>query len=315
MRTGTREFVRLFTSLSVCLAIALAGRGALAAQPRCPGGADGIPMTLARGVGVLLSVTVNNTGPYTFLLDTGAQITTIDAALADRLHLQRVGTTSVVGVGTEVHSDVVQIERIDVGRERAEPILAASQDLGMIPGRSRPTEGILGDNFLERFDLLIDNQHQFICLDRTGSMIQNVRGNRIALLKPLENDSTLPFTQPFIVPGQLSGSSKARMSLQIDSGFNVPLLFAPGARLSHSMFVVSPPILRGSGEEGRIFATLPPQNLRLPDCCVLEDLVFVTPASERDRNAVKDVDGLIPTALFRSVFLSASQQVAVIVPW
>ena len=42
-------------------------------------------------------------------------------------------------------------------------------------------QGILGEDFLEHFDMLIDNAHSLLCLDDTGAMRAGVKGTHIPL--------------------------------------------------------------------------------------------------------------------------------------
>jgi hypothetical protein len=44
-------------------------------------------------------VMLNNSGPYDFVLDTAAQVTTVDPALAADLNLKLLGETRVTGRG------------------------------------------------------------------------------------------------------------------------------------------------------------------------------------------------------------------------
>jgi predicted aspartyl protease len=46
---------------------------------------------------IVLAVSINRSGPYDFLLDTGTQITMIDPSLADELQLDTQGAAVVRG--------------------------------------------------------------------------------------------------------------------------------------------------------------------------------------------------------------------------
>jgi hypothetical protein len=69
----------------------------------------------------------------------------------------------------------------------------------------RHIRGILGSNFLENYDLLIDYERRILCLDNTRQMQQKVKGARIALVPPSYAERYLPFTQPLIVPARVPG--------------------------------------------------------------------------------------------------------------
>ena len=69
------------------------------AEPHCPGSVTSLPLRLVERSQIVVPVTINHTGPYDFLVDTGAQVTTVDPALAAALQLMTRGTAGVVGVG------------------------------------------------------------------------------------------------------------------------------------------------------------------------------------------------------------------------
>jgi hypothetical protein len=48
---------------------------------------------------MIVAVSVNHSGPYNFLLDTGTQVTMVDPSLAAELHLNTQGSAEVAGVG------------------------------------------------------------------------------------------------------------------------------------------------------------------------------------------------------------------------
>ena len=60
---------------------------ALRAEPHCPGNVASVPLHLTNRHHMIVAVSVNHSGPYNFLLDTGTQITMVDPSLAAELHL------------------------------------------------------------------------------------------------------------------------------------------------------------------------------------------------------------------------------------
>ena len=80
----------------------------LAAETHCPGNAASVPIRLVNHHQIVLSVSVNHTGPYNFLLDSGTQITTIDPALAAGLHLDTQGAAVIAGAGSRQSSSFVE---------------------------------------------------------------------------------------------------------------------------------------------------------------------------------------------------------------
>ena len=74
------------------IAIAASTIHSLPAESHCPGNVASLPFHIVNGQQIVLPVSINDSGPYNFLLDTGAQITTIDPTLAAQLHLATGGS-------------------------------------------------------------------------------------------------------------------------------------------------------------------------------------------------------------------------------
>jgi hypothetical protein len=89
-------------SLIKCLAsISLAAitLPTLHSQPRCLGNIASLPFHLVQRSRIIVPVTINHTGPYDRLVDTGTRFTMVDPSLAAELHLKTQGSTEVVGFG------------------------------------------------------------------------------------------------------------------------------------------------------------------------------------------------------------------------
>ena len=70
---------------------------ALQAEPHCPGNIASLRLRLVqRSQIIIVPVTINHSGPYDFLVDTGTQVTSVDPALAGELHLKIEGTTELL---------------------------------------------------------------------------------------------------------------------------------------------------------------------------------------------------------------------------
>ena len=80
----------------------------LSAETHCPGNVASVPLRLVNRYQMIVPVSVNHSGPYNFLLDTGSQITMVDASLAASLHLDTQGTAEVVSVGMHASASFAQ---------------------------------------------------------------------------------------------------------------------------------------------------------------------------------------------------------------
>ena len=296
--------------------LALVMLPALYAEPHCPGNVASIrPRFVGRSL-MILPVMLNSSGPYDFMVDTGAQLTIVDRSVASEIQLARLGKAHVMGVGTYTDAEYGELETLKAGPYVMKQPLILIQDLRWLQQNDRHIRGILGENFLEHYDLLIDYEHHILCLDNTGQMQKEVKGARIALAPPPYAERDLLFTQPPIVPARVPGIADQPLLLKLDSGANVPALFKAGARLfaSSTSFITSPVRRHQAEEVIQGFAVLPPLDMKVGTCS-MHQISFVTPVAAGKEIPVKrDFDGVLPTSLFRKVFISYADHFAVLEP-
>jgi predicted aspartyl protease len=139
-----------------------------------------VSVSLATYLGPLLviPVMVNGSGPYDFLLDTGTTTTIIDAALFKKLGMRRVGAmvmTTMTGEKTQSQAIAREIAVKGLSRQNVNVMV-----LLVLPCDPY-VRGVLGENFLSHFDLLIDNQHRQITLDAGSSLADSFDGERLPM--------------------------------------------------------------------------------------------------------------------------------------
>jgi hypothetical protein len=88
---------------------------ALPAESHCPGNVASVPFHLVNRYQMIVTVSVNRSTPYNFLLDTGTQITMVDPSLAVELHLKTQGRAEVVGVGFRSAASLAELDLLEVG--------------------------------------------------------------------------------------------------------------------------------------------------------------------------------------------------------
>jgi predicted aspartyl protease len=107
---------------------------------------------------VTVPVTIQGTGPYRFMVDTGAQATVVSSALADRLGLTERRPATLVGLASTAAVETAVVAHLSLGsREfdiRTAPIIPA-ENLG-------GADGILGLDSLQDQRVLIDFVHNKI---------------------------------------------------------------------------------------------------------------------------------------------------------
>src|ERR1700751_5396702 len=82
---------------------------ALSAKTHCPGNVASVPLHLLNGYLMVVAVSVNHSGPYQFLLDTGTQTTTIDPSMAVELRLPTRGAEAIAGIGFQTSASSAEL--------------------------------------------------------------------------------------------------------------------------------------------------------------------------------------------------------------
>ena len=298
----------------VAATLATLALSALHAQPRCPGNVASLALRRIQDDLIVVRVRINRTGPYDFLVDTGSQITTIDPVLASDLHLRIDGTTKVSGVGTQSRSPFAFLDLIEVGSHSVPQSLAVIQDIAELKAADPRMRGILGENVLSHFDLLIDNRQQILCLDESRTLAQAVKGEHIPLEQPHGPRDDLPFTRPMVVSVRLTTPDVAPVLLRLDSGSNAALLYAAQPRLLRASVSRTPVLKRVVNGVEQAFAVLPAQDI-LVGACPVRQVSFVIPINRVGSGPTPREDGVLPTAAFERVFISYPENYATLYPW
>ena len=282
-----------------------------AAETHCPGNAASVPFRFVNRHLIVLAVSINHTGPYNFLLDSGAQITLIDPSLAADLHLDAQGAAVVASLGSRQSASFAQLDLVEVGSHAVAHQKVLVYDLQNFHPADLHFQGILGEDFLEHFDMLIDNAHRLLCLDNSAAMRAEVKGPHIPLLAMAEPDG-VALPSLLIIAVRLSDGLRP-VRLELDSGTNTAKLFNTSQymvlQFSHNV------PLPGSGLDGaqRILSALPPQDVEIGSL-ELPGVPFFSLTGLQKDASVKGFDGVLPTELFRRVFIDHADHFAVLEP-
>jgi Aspartyl protease len=298
----------------VALTLAAASLSVVKAEPHCPGNANSLPSRLVQRSQIVVPVTINHAGPFDFMVDTGAQVTTVDPALAAELHLKSQGTAGVVGVGVFARAPLTELDEVEAGSHVIEKVLAVIQDLGQTALADRKVRGVLAGNFLEHFDLLIDYPHSIVCLDESAEMGKKVKGEHIPFSDQAGAQGSVPTPQKLIVSARVPGIEKRMLRLQLDSGINSPLLYGAGENLKPGQ--ITGASLRSRGTDGveHAFAVLVSQDVQVGPHS-LRQIQFVMPMNAGKNSPKADVDGLLPTMLFQRIYVNYANHYVVLESW
>jgi predicted aspartyl protease len=234
------------------------------------------------------NVSINGVGQYRFLVDTGSQSTMIDESVARSLSLT---PTYRVALATPTGSRLVpaaMADTIAAGAFGTDKIEVLWSDLRASKSVDREIQGILGNNFLSRFDYIIDFKTHTLRLGLHSTLSESVKGEKI----PFRLDEgrivipvrLRPGGQPhdFILD---SGASSLVLPMDLADTFEI----AGGARLrTHS------------GEERVGLTTVP--------CIFIGSSVF------RNVPAAVQRVALMPAQLFESIYVNSEENYLIVNP-
>jgi hypothetical protein len=292
------------------LVLAATAVSASTAETHCPGNVASLPYRHINRNQMIIPVTINHSGPFDFLLDTGTQMTMIDPLLADELHLSRQGEAAVASAGLTGSASFAQLDSTELGGHALASMRVLVYDLRNLQATGLDIRGVLGEDFLEHFDMLIDNAHQQVCLDDTGAMGSQVKGQHVPLLTwAPADDGTL--AKSLIVSARLSDGMRP-VRLKLDSGTNVSFLYNTSEYMALGTFRGAS--LQGGANGGRrTFSALPPQNMKIGGV-ELSRVPFVTLMGVQKDSRTSGFDGLLSMGLFRRVFINHAEHFAVLDP-
>jgi Aspartyl protease len=284
---------------------------AVFAEARCPGNVASVHVRHIQGSITIVGVKINHTGPYDFVVDTGSEISAIDPRLAFRLQLKTEGEANIVGVSTRSATTYAHLDLIEIGSQPISQPVIFIREMGHLQGLDPDIRGVIGGNILRHFDVLFEQDKNLLCLDSEGVMQKSIQGEKIPLAVPPVGDGSGAATEPLIAEVHLQRLTGRPLYLLLDSGANVPYL-CESSRGS------IPPVagrrihIAGASGPGRDYVALPPQDIPIGRN-VLRQVSFVVPA---DGRMVKlQVDGMLPTGLFRRVYISYADRFLILEPW
>lgn len=237
-----------------------------------------IPVELHQ-TNLLVNVRINDSEPAWFIFDTGASVTVIDLAWAQKLHLPSIEAGKLSAGGGEVQARYAEGLSIDISGVRATGQNAALVALDRLPSMfGRDVKGIVGNTFIKDYVVEFDYLTPKLVLHPAGT--RTLASVKDAL--PLENRGGVPFVAIELVLRE--GEPPIRAAFEIDSGSTGSLTLFKAFAEAHKVLEVVPPSqqvegLGGAGLGGDIRAMdarlhalkLGPHELRAPIVSVLHD--------------------------------------------
>jgi hypothetical protein len=234
-----------------------------------------VKMQVSGGRPIVNGVYVNGHGPYRFLVDTGTNVNFIEANLARSIGLKttfRTPLTSSTGATSVSGGDGIEV-LLDLARSEGQRFLFLP--LETIHDFTPDIQGVLGQEFLSRFDYTLD-----------------LRGNRLEFGKQHRNGTRVRFrminAEPVVSTslGDLILDSGARQlvlfGVQPDSGYGLAGELRTATGSQRAGLVSGKPLVIDGRKISRGDAMTIP-------------------------NRTPGVDGLLPLSLFKAIYFCNSQ--------
>jgi hypothetical protein len=236
----------------------------------------GTHLRLMGGRPVVDEVYINGQGPLRFLLDTGAATNQFDAALARKLGLEASFQVELATVGGTTRVQGGRVAQVKLGTAEASSQEFLFTTLDAIHTLSASVEGVLGEEFLSRFDYLLD-----------------FRNHRLAFGVQAPDGAHTSFRMIEGIPAIQTSEGE----LILDSGTDTTVL----CRASSA----------GTGLQIRTasgFSGVSTGNIRLR---IGEREIHPSQTAFAPRAAIA-ADGLLPASLFHAVFVSNSGRYSIL---
>jgi hypothetical protein len=262
-----------------------------------------VSMRPYKGARSVVAVKVNGAGPYDFMVDTGATVTVLDAALFQELGLRAEGSSRINSSAGATDEILSVVQEITLDSLSARDITVVSMKSPMTGTGYYGVRGILGENFLRHFDILLDNQHRRMTLDAGEGLAGSLAGEHLPITFPSLPQGGENRYQPMI---SVTVQAYGQASLLLDSGATTLVLLQWRNRLLASVSGMKLRTVNGS----------------LP-CESTNDRVSLGKGMVSDfrmlrcqSEAVKPQDrtGVLPTAIFKQIFISHAGSYAIVNP-
>jgi hypothetical protein len=261
-----------------------------------------VSMRPSKGARTVVAVKLNGAGPYDFMVDTGATVTVLDTALFQELGLPAEGSSRITSSAGVTHQIRSVVKEVALDCLSAQNIVVVRMKSPVAGSDYRAVRGILGENFLRHFDILFDNQHRKMTLDAVADLADSLAGERLPItFPPLPRDDENRYRPMISVKVEASGQA----SVLLDSAAAELILLRRGNQLK------SFGDTRVTTVNGRLTCESTRRRVFLGKETVSDlPMVSCQGASVKANGS----EGLLPTAIFKQIFISHAGSYAIINP-
>ena len=265
--------------------VCLAAHGAC----QCLQGESDLHFRLVDSTLIVVSVNSGKESSLEFVLDTGTDTTVIDPSIASRLSFVAMDRIRVVSLREPNLVVRGSIPSLSAGPFQVEDVPVLVKDLSSMRRLDSHIVGIVGQNFLSHFNYLIDYGRHRVCIE-SGNEIRDITDGDHVAIESTDNR--------MMVHSEAQSRGNVKMRLVLDSGaHSVVLLHTASQMLSiprHATALTETSDGQVELQMGRV-RLLTVGSQQFHDIAAL--LLAFAPG-------VPMGDGLLPTMLFRAVYVN-----------
>jgi hypothetical protein len=264
-----------------------------------------LPVRTLKGYLMVVSVSINDQGPFDFLVDTGTNTTLIAPELAAMLDLKARDKLQLSSLASSANVPRYYLQTFRVGPASVSNLEALALPLTQLTALDRKIRGVLGMNFLLHYSFRLDYEHQTLELYPFPEEARVPAGLRV----PVEiNESRL------LIKVASTAAPRGSWKLALDSGISQFLVFQER---------ISPPAPGSCGQANCLMqvatnladhsaSTVLLRDLSVAEAQLPETQIVVL---RNDLQKPSDPqDGLLPAAPFHSIFFDRTNATVIFSP-
>jgi hypothetical protein len=241
----------------------------------------------------IVSLMANGQGPFDFVLDTGTNTTEIDQSVARGLSLtaiDRVQIDTLAGSQAVIRSSM---RTLSAGPASVANVEVLVRDMSEMRQVDSHIAGIVGQNFLSHFNYLLDYRKHSVRFELASEIRDGLEGDSV----PIERRENL-----MLVSSEAQTSSRANLHLMLDSGANFVVLIR---KPSQSLNIPMQENWQAATSTGQTGMQIGHVRALTVGSQQLHDVPVALPAASAS-DAERIEDGVLPTALFRTLYVNNS---------
>jgi hypothetical protein len=238
---------------------------------------------------VIVPASVNGLKPESFILDTGTRTSIVDERICRELDLQTIARMPLTTFTGTTLVTISRLESLSMGSASAKGLEVICADLRKVYSVDSEIYGILGQNFLVRFNYLLDYRERKIVLEENGNLRKDLRGAEL----PIEIKEYRDY-----VLFDSGSTAQQPVRFMLDSGAPLPVIFEDPQLILALRIERADQAVHSTGrgvDAGRI------RTFQIGSEIISNLSVRLTRARDNER---RWENGLLPTALFRGVYFN-----------